>query len=256
MRLALISDIHGKAIALDAVLADIQACGDVDGYLVLGDLAAIGYDPAGVIERLIGLPNMLFTMGNTDRYLVSGNFPPPSIEDVKVNSALLLQYTQVNRNFAWTQGYLTARGWLDWLAQLPLETRTTLPNGMTLLGVHASPGHDDDPGIHPQLSDEEIEIMLNSCGADLVCVGHTHIPLDRTVGVTRVVNLGSISNPVTGDRRASYVILEADSDSYCIQHRYVDYNHEAVIAAAHKAKYPGLAYLTKFMRGEVRSRWL
>ena len=38
MRLALLSDLHGNPIALDAVLADIEANGGVDGYLVLGDL--------------------------------------------------------------------------------------------------------------------------------------------------------------------------------------------------------------------------
>jgi hypothetical protein len=31
------------------VLADIEAGGGVEGYLVLGDLLAIGYDPAGVL---------------------------------------------------------------------------------------------------------------------------------------------------------------------------------------------------------------
>ena len=47
MRLALFSDIHGNPIALDAVLADIAAEGGVNAYWVLGDLAAIGYDPVG-----------------------------------------------------------------------------------------------------------------------------------------------------------------------------------------------------------------
>ncbi len=53
MRIALLSDIHGNSIALEAVLEDIQAQGDVDAYWVLGDLAAIGYDPVGVLERLV-----------------------------------------------------------------------------------------------------------------------------------------------------------------------------------------------------------
>jgi predicted phosphodiesterase len=256
MRLALISDIHGNSIALDAVLADIQAAGGVDGYWVLGDLAAIGYDPVGVIERLARLPNAQFTRGNTDRYLTTGDSPPPTIDDVKQNPSLLTQYTQINRHLAWTQGCLTVTGWLDWLAQLPLETRTTLPDGTTVLGVHASPGRDDDPGIHPKQSDSELLSMLEGCRADLVYVGHTHIVQDRTVGETRVVNLGSVSNPVSPDLRASYALLEAHASSYLTEHRYVRYDNEAVIAAAQKVRYPGLAYLTRLMHGEVRSRWL
>lgn len=38
MRLAILSDIHGNSIALDAVLADIATTGEVDEYWVLGDL--------------------------------------------------------------------------------------------------------------------------------------------------------------------------------------------------------------------------
>ena len=45
MRLAILSDIHGNPLALDAVLADIQSQGEVDAYWVLGDFAALGYDP-------------------------------------------------------------------------------------------------------------------------------------------------------------------------------------------------------------------
>ena len=46
MRLAILSDIHGNPLALDAVLADIQRQGEVDAYWVMGDFAAAG--PAGL----------------------------------------------------------------------------------------------------------------------------------------------------------------------------------------------------------------
>ncbi len=42
MRLAILSDIHGNLVALDPILADIQAQGGVDEYWILGDLVAIG----------------------------------------------------------------------------------------------------------------------------------------------------------------------------------------------------------------------
>jgi hypothetical protein len=77
MRIALLSDIHGNPIALDAVLDDVQDQGGVDAHWELGDLAAIGYDPVGVLERLVALPNVQFARGNTDRYLVTGERPPP-----------------------------------------------------------------------------------------------------------------------------------------------------------------------------------
>lgn len=81
MRIALISDIHGNPIALDAVLDDIESIGGADEHWVLGDIVALGHDPAGVLERLTALPNPMFIRGNTDRYVVTGERPPPSHDD-------------------------------------------------------------------------------------------------------------------------------------------------------------------------------
>jgi 3',5'-cyclic AMP phosphodiesterase CpdA len=121
VRLAILSDLHGNPIALDAVLADIEAKGSVDGFLVLGDLVAIGHDPIGVLERLVGLPGARFVRGNTDRYVVSGQRPYPTFADVAANVTLIPRLVEVAHSFAWTQGVLTSAGWLDWLAALPLE---------------------------------------------------------------------------------------------------------------------------------------
>ena len=76
VRLAILSDIHGNPIALDAVLGDIEARGGADGYLVLGDLVAQGHDPAAVLRRLASLPDARFVRGNTDRYVLTGRGPP------------------------------------------------------------------------------------------------------------------------------------------------------------------------------------
>ena len=78
-RIAILADIHGNSIALDAVLADLDARGVVDEYWVLGDLAAIGPDPIGTLDRLAALPGARFVRGNTDRYLLTGERPRPRI---------------------------------------------------------------------------------------------------------------------------------------------------------------------------------
>src|SRR5712691_2083255 len=75
MRLAIFSDIHGNPLALDAVLADIQSQGEVDAYWVLGDFAALGYDPVTPLEKITALSHASFTRGNTDRYVVTGDLP-------------------------------------------------------------------------------------------------------------------------------------------------------------------------------------
>lgn len=243
MRLALISDMHGNPLALDAVLADIAAQGGVDETWVLGDLAALGYDPVGVLDRLHDVPNAHFIRGNTDRYTTTSDRPPPTEEDVRRNPALQTRYDEVTRSFAWTRSYVAAAGWFDWLAALPLERRLTLPDQTRLLAVHASPRRDDGRGIPPGMSDDEVLALVTDADADLVIVGHTHQPLERIVGGIRVVNLGSLSNPVTSDRRASYVLLDANNGGYIVQPRRVEYDWQAVVAAIRAVRHPAADFL-------------
>ena len=106
---------------------------------------------------------------------------------------------------------MAAHGWLDWLEQLPVETRTELDDGTQLLGVHATPGRDDGDGITPHRPEDELRQALAGAGADIVCAGHTHQPTDRQIEDVRAVNLGSVSNPITDDLRASYVIVTSIS---------------------------------------------
>ena len=126
----------------------------------------------------------------------------------------------------------------------------TLPDGTRLLGIHASPGRDDVPGFQPRHSDDELERRLAGCEADVVIVGHTHVPLDRQVGNVRVINLGSVGNPVTPGLQATYALLEADERGYRIQLRRVDYDHEAVIQAIEQSHHPTPSFLIAYMRGE------
>lgn len=250
MRLALLSDLHGNPSALDAVLEDVASQGSVDRFVVLGDVVAIGYDPVGVLERLGALPEVYFVQGNTDRYVVTGQRPHPSFEDVAADTSLIPRLVEVAHSFAWTQGMLTAGGWLDWLAALPLERRFTLPDGTVVLATHVAPGQNDGQGIHPALSDAELAALVATAVADLVCVGHTHRPLDRTVGNIRVVNTGSVSNPMPSDPRASYAVVEATLTGYSIRHRRVAYDYAAVIAAVERSRHPSGDYIIGHFRGQ------
>ncbi len=255
MRIALLSDIHGNLLALEAVLADIAAQGDVDAYWVLGDFSSLGYDPVGVLERVTQLPNALYSRGNHDRYTVTGERPGPTLEQAQAQPQLVPLLLAMATNLAWTQGHIRASGWWNWLEDLPLELRLTLPDGTRVLGVHAAPGLDDGPGIIPLLNDEELRALLAPAEADLVIVGHTHVPLDRTIDQVRVVNLGSVSNPMRSRLEASYALLEADSVGYNMQMRYVDYDRQAVIDELQRVKHPTVDFLAKMLRGELLPPW-
>jgi predicted phosphodiesterase len=255
MRIAIPSDIHGNVIALDEVLADIQSQGKPDLHWVLGDFAALGSDPAGVIERVRALPNARFVHGNTDRNTVTGDLLHARLDEATLDTAFVRELIEAARGLAWTLGAVCATGHLGWLASLPLEQRLTLPDGTRVLGVHASPGRDDGLGIHPKLTDDELADMLAGCGADLVFVGHTHLPLDWSVSGVRVVNLGNVSNPVTADLRASYVLLDVTESGYHVERRRVEYDRAAAIAALEASSNPSTAFIAEFLRGERRSPW-
>jgi predicted phosphodiesterase len=235
---ALISDIHGNSIALDAVLQDIEVIGGVDEIWALGDLVALGPDPVGVIDRLTSLAHCRFLAGNTERYVITGERPLPSAEEAARRPML----PGLIASFSWAAGQLFAAGRLDWLAALPAELRGELSDGRVIVGVHASPGRDDGEGIHAGLEDAALDAMLREAAADLLFAGHTHEPFSRAVSSGRVTNLGSVSNP-TSDPRASYVVVRADRDEGLIEHRRVAYDVAEVMDQLVRQRHPGVGFL-------------
>lgn len=249
MRIGVMSDVHGNRHALEAVVADGSGVG-VDAWWVLGDLVAIGPDPVATLELLSNLPDARFCRGNTDRYVLTSDRPPPSPDDVHADPSLLDVLVAVESSFSWTRGALVPGGWLDWMGALPLEVRTTLPDGTNVLGVHASPNRDDGPGVTPHRPEHELADELAEGGADILVAGHTHQPTDRIVAGGRVVNGGSVSNPITDDLRAAYLVVHADMHGHSIEHRRVVYDQKAFLDRLRESHHPQPDYIASFQRGE------
>jgi diadenosine tetraphosphatase ApaH/serine/threonine PP2A family protein phosphatase len=186
---------------------------------------------------------------------VTGDRPHPSIPNAAADPALLPTLVEVAHTFAWTQGYVTAAGWLDWLADLPFAQRLTLPDGTRLLGIHVAPDRNDGEGVHPRVSEATLRTMLDGCEADLVVVGHTHWPLERVQDGVRVVNVGSVSNPLPPDLRASYVLLTATEAGYEIENRRVAYSYDDVIEAIERSRHPAGEYILNHFRGLAHPWW-
>src|SRR5207302_5633806 len=66
--LAILYDIHGNLVALDAVLQDAERAG-ADAYLLGGDFASWSPWPLETIERLRALPETTWIRGNGERWL-------------------------------------------------------------------------------------------------------------------------------------------------------------------------------------------
>ena len=198
-----------------------------------------------------GLPNARFVRGNTDRYVLTGDRPFPSAADVERDPFLRAVFDEVQASFAWTADTLDRSGWMDWLGRVPGEVRRALPDGAQLVGVHASPFADDDAGITPATAPDDARTMLDAAAAaaDLLAAGHTHRATDRAVGQRRVVNPGSVSNPITDDRRATYAVLDAQPDSHRLSFHRVAYDADEVIARTQRSGHPVAAYICSFQRG-------
>ncbi|MGQ0602038.1 MAG: metallophosphoesterase family protein [Anaerolineales bacterium] len=259
LKIALLSDVHGNLPALEAVLADITAWGNVDAYWLLGDYAAMGPEPVKVLERINRLPNARFIRGNTDRYIATGDRPAfPSTGTIEATQ--LPGLLEAAQSFSWTQGAMWATGWREWLAALPLDFRETLPDGTRVLCVHASPGTDDGLGMRPTMSEAELAPLFAESQTDLVFVGHTHWPQDRVlaeqaVSGVRVVNVGSVGLSFTPDGLACYMRLSADEGGYRVEHRQLDYDRDTTVAALTQQRHPATDFITGFVRGTRRPPW-
>jgi predicted phosphodiesterase len=256
MQIAILSDIHGNSIALDAVLDDIKTQrGGADAYWVLGDLVVMGPDPVGTLERLNELPNALFVRGNTDRYLCDGQKFRDAAALIGEHPDRAHTLLSVHAAVAYAQGALAASGWTNWLASIGLEHRVNLPDGTRALLVHAAPETDDGIGIHPGVSDDALAAMTSGCEADLLCIGHTHWIQDRKIGALRVINPGSVSVPWGADVSASYCMLAADANGHNLTSHRVNYDIGAVLGQMQRLKHPGYEMLVPRFRGEVAPPW-
>jgi len=187
MRIAAISDIHGNADALEAVLSDLDGEG-VDGIVVLGDLVAFGPDPARVIDRLRGIGARV-VRGNTDRYLLGAETP---------------RSDHMWDLLAWGRDLLGAER-IAYLESLPATMSIDL-DGTSALLCHGTPGS-DEVGFFPG-EEQGFADKLAAAEETLVIAGHTHKPLWSRVGDKVIVNDGSVGFPYDGKPRPSWAIVE------------------------------------------------
>jgi predicted phosphodiesterase len=250
VRLGIIADIHGNDVALRAVLKDAERL-EVDRWWALGDLVLFGPRPAEVLERLRGQPGLSMLRGNTDRYVLTGEQPAPhaTAADAAGSVDLVERHAAMAAGIGWTRGVLDQAGLLSHLAVLPTQLRLQLPGGATVLGVHASPGADDGPGIEPGLADEQLRPLLTGCGADVVIGGHTHVATDRLVDGIRALNPGSAGLPRTCGT-ASWLLLEDDGQALAVTHRGVTFDVDAVVSDLRRRRHPNAEFVAAVLTGQ------
>jgi predicted phosphodiesterase len=200
-RIALFSDVHANLTALDAVLGDIDGSGVTETYC-LGDLVGYGPDPGEVVERIrsAGIPTI---RGNYDdgvgaRRGECGCYY--ASDAARADGAA---------SYAFTDAALNEPDH-DWLAALPAELRLE-HRGARILLAHGSPRKINEYLLLDR-SDAQLARLADAAEADVVCVGHIHIPYHRSLTApdgrhVHYVSSGSVGKPKDGDPRACWVEL-------------------------------------------------
>lgn len=212
MRLAVLTDIHANATALDAVLADVAARG-ADQIAVLGDIVGYGPDPGTCVDRVADLVGQgaLCVQGNHDAAIAMQDPTLGGLARVCID---------------WTRDRLSTAQ-RAFLGGLPLTEHL----GDVLL-VHASA---DDPGAWTYVTSDTRAIgSFRACNARLILCGHVHRPIlisrDRT-GAVREMQLplnvpvpllpsrrwlavvGAVGQPRDGSPAAGWALHDSVSDT-------------------------------------------
>lgn len=198
-RFAIYSDIHGNALALEAVFADIAEHGVSERYC-LGDLVGYGPRPAEVVARVRSLGDPV-VRGNYDDGVGArrgGCGCYYATEAAKEDGAA---------SYAFTDAALSDADHA-WLAALP-DAVEFEAEGVQVRMAHGSPRKINEYLLLDR-DDEFLGRLAEEAGADLICVGHVHIPYHRAVRtpsgrIAHWISSGSVGKPKDGDPRACWV---------------------------------------------------
>ena len=198
MRFLCVSDIHGHAKALDAVLQEAEIRG-YDQLIACGDLCFPGPDPLSVWKTLVSR-HALCVQGLGDKALAR-------IDPTKLSATTELERSRIERlrqvHVELGEIIVARLGKLPSMARLPIES------GATLLIVHGSPADPTEPFTMDMTDDELVALMGDEPGDIIVC-GGSHVPFQREVADIHIVNVGSVGE-APGGGFAHATIIESTS---------------------------------------------
>ena len=242
MRLALISDIHGNLVALEAVLAEIaqqNIAHDSQHILCLGDVAAFGPQPLQVLARLqaIGCP---VVMGNTDAALLNPLLQQPATEPTD-------RVQDIQR---WCAQQLTEAD-KAYISSFQPTISYPLGDGKMLLAYHGSPRSFRER-LLPTTSADDLEQTFAGHSAYIMVGGHTHMQMFRRHKDALVLNPGSVGFgmdhiPPHAEVRhpawAEYAILNVEGDALSVELRRTPFNTTPLLQAIQSSGIPHAEWL-------------
>ena len=232
MRVAIVSDIHGNLVGLDACLADLASQGGADVLVAAGDLCMDGPRPKKVLLRLQEAGAHCLR-GNTDRFLCDPDGATGQWDDADKKQA------------AWQRAQIGEK-WITWLRELPFSLRFGSAENELLI-VHANPQSDDEH-IWPDADEATLERLIGGERASAIAFGHLHLPFVRAWRGKLLVNVASAGLPKDGDARAGYAILTERDGGWEAKHRRVPFDVKKVATQLADSGIPGSDELVTTLR--------
>lgn len=223
MRIVALADIHANLPALNAVLTAIDALRP-DRVVVAGDVVNRGPQPAPCVELIlerIQHHGWLCIRGNHEDFVLQERCPTPDRETY---------LTDVFRHSTWTCRQVQPY-WGE-LAAWPDQLDMAGPHHQTIRCVHGSFLSNRD-GLYPKMDDATL-CHHGGPVADLLIVGHTHVPFIRIVDRRIIVNTGAVGLPFDRDPRASFAVLDWDGHRWQSEIVRVEYDRGATERAFHE----------------------
>ena len=183
---AILYDVHGNLVALEAVLVEAEREG-LTTFLLGGDYASFGPWPRATAERLDGLDAVARIRGNVERWLRD---EPEAPEDARefLTAALAAAVDDLGP---------------DWVARLyDLPERAELDG---ILVCHGSPLSDIESfAAEPQSGEQR---LLAGESGRTILFGHSHLQFRRPgPDDTHLVNPGSVGMPLDHDPCAAWAV--------------------------------------------------
>ena len=224
MRYAVISDVHANLQALEAVLDDAESQG-AGQVVCLGDVVGYGPLPAETLRRVRSAASVVIAGNHDDA--VAGRISADGFIDLAADAVRRHRQALSETDLAW-------------LRSLPYTAR--------LEGAIAAHGDFTDPPAFNYMADgETVSANLRATDAQLMFVGHTHVPgvylvgnsgrlyridpedFTLEAGKRYIVNPGSVGYPREGEGQcySSYVLY--DSTERTIQFRLLPFTVASVM---------------------------
>ena len=211
MKILLISDIHSNFEAFQQIVNHT----DYDEILFAGDVVDYGPSPKDVFYVLEYLKAKR-VLGNHDAAAAFGidcrSSPATYAASVATRSRITTQ--------------LMPKKSLELLGKAEKKLNLEF-DGLRVRLLHAAPGDE----LYRYISKDEAS-KLEQNGADLLVLGHTHIPYEIRNEKLWVVNPGSAGMPKDGDPRASFAIL--DTVKRQVEFRRISYDVDLMLTELRK----------------------